>query len=242
MPALVTPEDLIDFPGAPYAWPVVESASEAVRAEAGWHIAPSVTETLTVDSDGGRILFLPTMLLTEVSEVRDVSGETPRVITGWRKSRTGMLIHPGGWPTGFEVIEVDLSVFNLGLASGEVRARIVSTLTELGAQPGPWSASFSIPPFERADSPAKRNYLAVQLMYVSRNSSQHHDIYFKLVKDIVQAAPSTWPYVESINNHILTGEMYKALKDAKKLIAYEEELLANASRGSSLRKGGKTNL
>ena len=95
---------------------------------------------------------------------------------------------------------------------------------------------------ERADTPAKRIYLAVQLMYVSRNSSQHHDIYFKLVKDIVQAAPSTWPYVESINNHILTGEMYKALKDAKKLIAYEGELLAHATRAPSLRKSSKTDL
>jgi flagellar protein FlbT len=95
---------------------------------------------------------------------------------------------------------------------------------------------------ERANSPAKRIYLAVQLMYTSRDPRAHHDIYFKLMKDIVQAAPSTWPYIESINNHILTGEMYKALKDAKKLIAYEEELLANASRGSSVRKGSKADL
>lgn len=95
---------------------------------------------------------------------------------------------------------------------------------------------------ERADSPAKRIYLAVQLMYTSRDPRAHHDIYFKLMRDIVQAAPSTWTHIENINNHILTGEMYKALKDAKKLVAYEEELLAHASRGSSLRKGGKTNL
>ena len=46
------------------------------------------------------------------------------------------------------------------------------------------------------------------------------------MRDIVQAAPSTWPLIEDINNHILTGEMYKALKETKKLIAYEEELLA----------------
>lgn len=95
---------------------------------------------------------------------------------------------------------------------------------------------------ERANSPAKRIYLAVQLMYTSRDPRAHHDIYFKLMRDIVQAAPSTWAHIENINNHILIGEMYKALKDAKKLVAYEEELLAHASRGSSLRKGGKANL
>jgi flagellar biosynthesis repressor protein FlbT len=95
---------------------------------------------------------------------------------------------------------------------------------------------------ERANTPAKRIYLAVQLMYTSQDAQLHHELYFSLVRDIVQAAPSTWPLIETINNHILTGEMYKALKVAKKLIAYEEELLAHAARGPSLRKSGKSNV
>ncbi len=81
---------------------------------------------------------------------------------------------------------------------------------------------------EEADTPAKRIYLAVQLMYTSRDPRAHHDIYFALMRDIVQAAPSTWSYVESINNRILTGELYKALKEAKTLVHYEQELLENA--------------
>ena len=91
---------------------------------------------------------------------------------------------------------------------------------------------------ERAKTPAKRIYLAVQLIYTSREPQRHHDTYFSLMRDIVQAAPSTWAIIQSINNHILTGEMYKALKHTKKLIAYEEELLAHAKRGPSLRQGG----
>jgi len=94
---------------------------------------------------------------------------------------------------------------------------------------------------EQADTPAKRIYLTIQLMYTSREPQHHHELYFSLVRDIVQAAPSTWAQIEAINNHILTGEMYKALKDTKKLIAYEEELLS-AARGSGLRKSGKTDL
>ena len=81
---------------------------------------------------------------------------------------------------------------------------------------------------ERADTPAKRIYLAVQLMYTSRDPRAHHDVYFALMRDIVQAAPSTWSYVESINNRILTGDLYKALKEARNLIDYERELLQNA--------------
>jgi flagellar biosynthesis repressor protein FlbT len=95
---------------------------------------------------------------------------------------------------------------------------------------------------ERADSPAKRIYLAIQLMYTSRDPRAHHDVYFALVRDLVQAAPSTWSYIEIINNRILTGDMYKALKESRRLIAYEQELLDNATRRAGLRKRGKTDV
>ena len=92
---------------------------------------------------------------------------------------------------------------------------------------------------DSANTPAKRIYLAVQLMYLSKNATPHHETYFALMRDILQAAPSTWRYIESINNHILTGELYKALKDAKKLITYEEELLQNASRNAGVPDGSQ---
>jgi flagellar protein FlbT len=94
---------------------------------------------------------------------------------------------------------------------------------------------------ERADTPAKRIYLAVQLMYTSNDPRAHHDLYFALVRDIVEAAPSMWPLIESINNKILTGELYKALKDAKKLIVYEKELLDHATLGADLQQGRQPN-
>jgi flagellar biosynthesis repressor protein FlbT len=93
---------------------------------------------------------------------------------------------------------------------------------------------------ETANTPAKRIYLCVQLMYLAKDTSPHHETYFQLIRDIVQAAPSTWPYVEAINNNILTGQIYKALKAAKKLIAYEEGLLHNAARSQSLRSSSET--
>ena len=95
---------------------------------------------------------------------------------------------------------------------------------------------------EAADTPAKRIYLAVQLMYTSRDPRAQHELYFALVRQIVQAAPSTWRFVEGINNPIFTGNLYQALKEAKKLIAYEEGLLQNAKRVANLQKRSKTNL
>ncbi len=89
---------------------------------------------------------------------------------------------------------------------------------------------------ETANTPAKRIYLAVQLMYTSKNPRAHHEIYFSLMRDMIMAAPSTWPYIESINNQILTGQLYNALKATKKLIAYEQDLLRHASCGTGLRQ------
>ena len=76
-----------------------------------------------------------------------------------------------------------------------------------------------------ADTPAKLIYLAVQLMYLSPDPQAQHLTYFSLVRDIMSAAPSTWPIIEGINNYILNGELYGALKESKKLIAHEHTLL-----------------
>src|SRR5258708_22240001 len=95
---------------------------------------------------------------------------------------------------------------------------------------------------ELADSPAKRIYLAIQLMYTSRDPRTHHDIYFALIRDIIQAAPTIWPYIESINNRILTGEMYKALKQAKQLIVYEQKLIDDAKRSAGLQERSNADL
>src|SRR3978361_2282900 len=81
---------------------------------------------------------------------------------------------------------------------------------------------------DTADTPSKLIYLAVQLMYLSPDPMAHHPTYFSLVRDILSAMPSAWPFIEGINNHILNGDLYHALKEAKKLIGHEEQLIADA--------------
>ncbi len=85
---------------------------------------------------------------------------------------------------------------------------------------------------ETANTPARRIYLAVQLMYLGDQSETLRKTYFELVMDFVQAAPSATLLVDDVNKEILTGNLYKALRATKKLIDYEQELLANASAGS----------
>ena len=78
---------------------------------------------------------------------------------------------------------------------------------------------------ETANTPAKLVYLAVQLMYLSPDPKEHHPTYFNLLKDMLTVDPSAWPTIEGINNFIMEGDLYNALKEAKKLIAHEKELL-----------------
>lgn len=80
---------------------------------------------------------------------------------------------------------------------------------------------------ETATTPAKRIYLAVQLMYIEDDIDTMREQYFALVDDFVAAVPSATETVNQINNEILTGQLYKALKAAHKLIEYEQELLSN---------------
>lgn len=82
---------------------------------------------------------------------------------------------------------------------------------------------------EEADTPSKKIYLIIQMMYLSDDPRKHHDLYFQMIKDVQNAAPSTAPYIDAINNLLLTGAYYKALKSANKLIAYEKELMKNAT-------------
>jgi flagellar protein FlbT len=91
-----------------------------------------------------------------------------------------------------------------------------------------------------ADTPAKRVYFAVQLMYLDDDVEKLRRDYFALVTDIVRAAPSTTRIVDEINNEILTGQLYKALRAAKKLIQHEQDILSNAAaRDAGLPDGGQ---
>jgi flagellar biosynthesis repressor protein FlbT len=77
----------------------------------------------------------------------------------------------------------------------------------------------------RANSPAKRIYLAVQRMYTAKRPREDFANYLRLTRETLAAMPDMRPFIDSINNRILTGDLYKALKEAGKLIAYEKDRL-----------------
>ena len=77
-----------------------------------------------------------------------------------------------------------------------------------------------------ADSPGKRIYLVIQLMYIDEDKvEQYHLRYWELVKDFLKAAPSALNLINKISELILKCEYYNALKASSRLIDYEKEVI-----------------
>ena len=60
-------DDIVDVSAdlGPQWW--VRAAQGAVRRYCGWHVAPSITETLRLDGYGGRVLTLPSKHITAIA-------------------------------------------------------------------------------------------------------------------------------------------------------------------------------
>ena len=88
---------------------------------------------------------------------------------------------------------------------------------------------------EEADTPCKRVYFLIQLMYVEGgNLEEHQDAYWALVRDIARAAPSLLGLMDAISDRIVGGRFYEALKLTRKLIDEEEMLIQYADTASGL--------
>ncbi len=75
-----------------------------------------------------------------------------------------------------------------------------------------------------ADTPCSRIYFVIQLMYIdTENLPTHHESYWKLVRPLLKAVPRLTGLIDQINENILNGKYYQALKLAAELIAYEKE-------------------
>ena len=102
---LVDPANFAGFPTE-----AVASACDEVRGAAGWHIAPVITETLTLNGRGGQVLLVPSLRIIEVLAVRDVTDPaSPRTLDDWRvDAGAGLLHRSAGWPVGVASVEVDM--------------------------------------------------------------------------------------------------------------------------------------
>jgi len=77
-----------------------------------------------------------------------------------------------------------------------------------------------------ATSPCSRIYFIVQLMYIDEeNLVTHQQTYWKLVRELLDVVPRLAGHIDRMNEYILGGNYYRALKLAGELINYEQEIL-----------------
>ena len=82
-----------------------------------------------------------------------------------------------------------------------------------------------------ANSPCRRIYFVIQLLYIDGDKNPElQPMYWDLVNDVLSAAPSMKELISQISQFIIKAKFYQALKTAKKLIQYEEELLNNVTK------------
>ncbi|ABD08493.1 Flagellar FlbT [Rhodopseudomonas palustris HaA2] len=78
---------------------------------------------------------------------------------------------------------------------------------------------------ETANTPVKRVYLCVQMMYLQNDIPAYQELYLGFIKELLEAVPSFRDTIEATSNLILSGQLYKALREIRPLIKREEELL-----------------
>jgi flagellar protein FlbT len=82
-----------------------------------------------------------------------------------------------------------------------------------------------------ADTPCKRIYFLIQSMYMDEpNLGRYQQIYWDMVRNVVNAAPSTAPLLIEASEQIAQRRYYQAIKAAQRLIDYEKELIEHVSR------------
>jgi flagellar protein FlbT len=64
-------------------------------------------------------------------------------------------------------------------------------------------------------------------MYLKSDIPKYRASYLGLIKKQREAAPESRVLIEAINNHILDGSLYKALKEIRNLMKREDELATN---------------
>lgn len=89
----------LDAYDAATAAQLVTATSDLVIEYCGWHITPSITETVTIDGSGNRVLALPTLYLTNLASVTEAGLALDVTTLDW--SAHGIVVKRNGaaWTT-----------------------------------------------------------------------------------------------------------------------------------------------
>ncbi len=113
IPDMVSVEDLAGMPGAPFTDQMVRAAVAKVRSACGWHVAPSIFESIIISGDGGFEQWLPSRHVTDVTKVEVWDGSQWAPMDGWDSQtgwdEAGILSASRPFPTARRSVRVTLT-------------------------------------------------------------------------------------------------------------------------------------
>ena len=87
---------------------------------------------------------------------------------------------------------------------------------------------------EEANSPSRRIYFPVMMMYLDQSADhRYHDEFVQRLSEFMGAVrnPDVLSECVNVSKHVMTREYYKALMVCRKLIEYEDERLGHVASG-----------
>ena len=89
-----------------------------------------------------------------------------------------------------------------------------------------------------ADTACKRLYVTLTVLYLAEPTPEAEDIFVRQANALLEAVPTTAPYLHDIQNFIAGREFYRALKRCKDLIQYEQSLSDRLAAPAGAGEGG----
>jgi hypothetical protein len=125
---------------------LLEAASGVIRSYVEWSISRETVVDARLDSPGGTLLLLPTLLLVSVQEV----AVDDAAVTDYTWSPLGMLERASGWPAGFgrltlsythgyEPTPAEIKSYTVSVAA----AAAASVAGKVQESIGDWSATYA---------------------------------------------------------------------------------------------------
>jgi flagellar protein FlbT len=79
---------------------------------------------------------------------------------------------------------------------------------------------------ETANTPVRRLYFCVQMMYLKNDIPRYRSSYLGFLADLRETLPGSREQIDVANAHVSSGALYKALKEIRKLMKREDEEMA----------------
>jgi len=122
---------------------MLAAALQVARVHCGWHVSPVKVDTFTVDGPDSRILFLPTMKITELTSVTedstDLDTDDIAISAGsgpmWRR-RVSLRKRNGGWWTDqYSGLEIVMSHGFTEIEAADWRQGVLSMVDQMSLIP-----------------------------------------------------------------------------------------------------------